>query len=50
MSEAMDSVLFSLSKAFCSPLAVFVQIQVCFFSFFLFQIHPVLFLSYNADA
>ncbi|XP_061951669.1 uncharacterized protein LOC133674526 isoform X2 [Populus nigra] len=29
MSEAMDSVLFSLSKAFCSPLAVFVQIQGC---------------------
>ena len=30
--EAMDSAfLFSMSKAFCSPLAVFIQIQVCFF-------------------
>ncbi|KAJ6435455.1 hypothetical protein OIU84_000607 [Salix udensis] len=29
MSGAIDSVLFSLSKAFCSPLAVFVQIQGC---------------------
>lgn len=31
--DPLDSILFSLSKAFCSPLAVFVQIQVCFFSF-----------------
>ena len=32
--EAFDSFLFSLSRAFCSPLGVFVQIQVCFFFFF----------------
>ena len=31
--EAFDSFLFSLSRAFCSPLGVFVQIQVCFFFF-----------------
>ena len=32
--DAFDSFLFSLSRAFCSPLGVFVQIQVCFFFFF----------------
>ncbi|XP_056166958.1 uncharacterized protein LOC130138056 isoform X1 [Syzygium oleosum] len=28
--DSLDSLLFSLSRAFCSPLAVFVQIQGCF--------------------
>lgn len=28
--DSIDAILFSLSRAFCSPFAVFVQIQVSF--------------------
>ncbi|KAK4784497.1 hypothetical protein SAY86_018865 [Trapa natans] len=33
--DAIDSYLFSLSRAFCSPLAIFVQIQGCAICLFL---------------
>ena len=37
--DAFDLFLFSLSRAFCNPLRVFIQIQVCFFLFsFLFTL------------
>ena len=36
--DAFDSFLFSLSRAFCSPLGVFIQIQVCFFFFYPFSL------------
>lgn len=34
--DFVDSLLFSLSRAFCTPIAVFIQIQVCLL-FFRFQ-------------